>query len=293
MIDALVISDLHYVRRADHVCPIAWRRSDLGPLLVRDAYQCLCARGIDIDVLVVLGDVVDNGLADGAEHDLEEVAEATRSLAVPVLAVPGNHDGPYDRVTSIFGCRPGLHEVGGYGFLVFHDYVGKGEVTTRPSALLGLPTEIASASRAQRRIAPSRGPLATHAAAAAAQRAERRIAPSHSTANVAKGQQALPLVALQHNPLYVTGQHDYPYVLTNAGEVLDGYREAGVVLSLSGHYHPGQPMCEVRGVRCYTVPAACERPFRFAHVRLEGRDAQVTELALDIRLGPKGLPLNP
>jgi hypothetical protein len=33
-------------------------------------------------------------------------------------------------------------------------------------------------------------------------------------------------------------------------------------------------------VTCYTVPAACEAPFRFAHVHLEGRQIEVWELAL-------------
>ena len=238
-LDVLVIADLHYVDKADHVCPIEWRKSDLGPLLVKGAFQRLCDDGVDVGLAIVLGDVVDNGLADGAGEDLEAVAKTARGLGVPVLAIPGNHDGDYRRFATVFGCDPGLHEVGGYGFLVFHDRVGGGDVTTRPTALLDLPVRVAA-------------------------------------------QQTLPLVALQHNPLYVPGQHDYPYVLTNAGAVLDGYREAGIVLSLSGHYHPGQPVREVRGVPCYTVPAACEKPFRFAHVRLEGRGAQVIEMALEL-----------
>ena len=237
-LDALVIADLHYVQKADHVCPIERRKSDLGPLLVKGAFWRLRDDGVDVDVVVVLGDVVDNGLADGAGEDLAEVAEETRALGVPVLAVPGNHDGDFQLFAALFGCSPGLHEVGGYGFLVFHDHVGDGDVTTRPAALLDLPAGAAA-------------------------------------------EQALPLVALQHNPLYVPGQHDYPYVLENAGQVLDGYREADIVLALSGHYHPGQPLSKVRGVPCYTVPAACEQPFRFAHVRLEGRDARVTELPLE------------
>jgi hypothetical protein len=91
----------------------------------------------------------------------------------------------------------------------------------------------------------------------------------------------VPLIALQHNPLHLEGEHDYPFVLANAGEVLDTYREAGVVLSLSGHYHPGQPLGRVGGISCYTAPAACEAPFRFAHLRLTGREAHVHEMALD------------
>ena len=100
-------------------------------------------------------------------------------------------------------------------------------------------------------------------------------------ARVARQRPGLPLVALQHNPLVLEGEHDYPFVLANADAVLDSYREAGVVLSLSGHYHPGQSLtCPEAGVPCYTVPAACEAPFRFAHLRLAGREVEVHEMAV-------------
>jgi hypothetical protein len=166
------------------------------------------------------------------------MAEAARQRGVPVLAVPGNHDGDYARFAGIFGCGPGLHRVGEYGFLAFHDQVGEGHVTTRPAEWLALP------------------------------------APSPD----------LLLVALQHNPLWVEGEHDYPFVLDNADAVLEGYREAGAILSLSGHYHPGQALCRVGGVPCYTLPAACEAPFRFAHLRLVGEEAEVHEIALQADL---------
>ena len=137
--DALVISDLHYVGQAEHVCPIVERRTELGPALMRAALERLDAAGIGLDVVIVLGDVVDDGLARGAEEDLALVAasaRAVRQAGVPVLAAPGNHDGDYGRFAEIFGCRPGLHEVKGYGFLVFGDEVGEGHVTTRPPAWL-------------------------------------------------------------------------------------------------------------------------------------------------------------
>jgi len=90
----------------------------------------------------------------------------------------------------------------------------------------------------------------------------------------------LGLVALQHNPLHPQIESDYPYVLTNAEAILSGYEEAGVILSLSGHYHAGQPAHRVGNVTCYTVPAACESPFRFAHVQLRDRESQVREHSL-------------
>lgn len=96
-----------------------------------------------------------------------------------------------------------------------------------------------------------------------------------------------PLVALQHNPLHPPIADPYPYLLENAAAVRQTYREAGVILSLSGHYHAGQRAHAVDGTLYHTVAAACQRPFRFSHVRLRGRTAQVNEYALSME--PVGL----
>lgn len=244
-LDILVISDLHYIHEADHVCPLEERHCSLGPLLLRKALQRLRHEGVaNVGLVIILGDVVDSGSAPGAERDLASVAktlaEKARKLNIPFLAVPGNHDGDFGRFAEVFGCGPGLHKVGGYGFLLFHDRVGAGEATTRPVEVLSLPGQVAAA------------------------------------------EPDLPLVALQHNPLHPPIEDAYPYMLANAEAVMAGYREAGVILSLSGHYHAGQAAHQVgvEDVVYYTVPAACERPFRFAHVRLQCREVEVREHAL-------------
>jgi predicted MPP superfamily phosphohydrolase len=237
-LDVLVVSDLHYVGAADHVCLIPRRRSDLGPELLRRAYQCLLDEIGRIDLAILLGDLVDDGEAPGADADLAEIAGIARGWEIPVLAVPGNHDGEYGRFAEVLRCAPGLHEVGGYGFLVYHDAVGEGHVTARPQGGFDL------------------------------------------LARVAAERPDLPLVALQHNPLHPPIESDYPFLLTNAKDVLAAYREAGVALSLSGHYHPGQAVHLANGVNCCTVPALCEAPFYFAHVRLDGRAVTVRERAL-------------
>jgi len=241
-LDALVLADLHYVREASHICPIEKRQSALGPVLLQGAFRRLQDEGIDVGVIVVLGDVVDSGLADGAELDLAAVAKEARALGVPAVAVPGNHDGDFERFARIWECPPGLHEVGGYGFLVFHDRVDGQHVTIRPPKGLAQPVMVAS---------------------------ERPV---------------LPLVALQHNPLHPHIESSYPFMLVNTDAVLSGYQDAGVILSLSGHYHPGQAAHRLGdsagGLTCYTAPALCEEPFRFAHVRLRGREVEVCEYAL-------------
>jgi histidinol phosphatase-like PHP family hydrolase/predicted phosphodiesterase len=244
-LDLLVVSDLHYVCRADHVCGIETRKSSLGPVLLRKAVQRMHHMKNKVDLVVLLGDMVDNGLADRAEDDLAEIAHCLRQLDIPFLCLPGNHDGDASRFASTFACDPGLHEICGYGFLVFHDQVGEGDVTTRPAEELALPQKV------------------------------RALHPD------------MPLVALQHNPLHPNIESTYPYMPTNTAEILETYATADVTLSLSGHYHPGQAAHRVNKTTCYTVPALCEAPFRFAHVRLDGRQATVVEHAL--RLDEAGL----
>lgn len=143
-LDILVISDLHHVREAGHACSFEERKCFLGPVLLRKALQRLRYEGVDVGMVIILGDVVDDGVASGAEKDLLAVAEEARNSGLSVLAVPGNHDGDFGRFAGIFGCGPGLHQAGGYGFLLFHDRVGGGDITTRPSDGLGLPSEVAS-----------------------------------------------------------------------------------------------------------------------------------------------------
>jgi 3',5'-cyclic-AMP phosphodiesterase len=234
-LDVLVLSDLHYVREADHVCPIEQRRCALGVTLIERAFERMRDRGIDVGLVAVLGDVVDNGEANGAEKDLTAVAEAVHRPGIPVLAVPGNHDGSPARFYRTFGCSSGINDIGGYRFLLFADDVGPGHVTTRPPEELDLP------------------------------------------GRAARAQTGRPLVALQHNPLHPAIERDYPFVLTNAAEILSAYRDAGVILSLSGHYHPGQAHHRLGQMSCTTVPALCEAPFRFVHVRLRGREVAVWE----------------
>jgi histidinol phosphatase-like PHP family hydrolase len=104
---------------------------------------------------------------------------------------------------------------------------------------------------------------------------------------VAAANPGMPLIAVQHNPLHPAIDDPYPYLPLNAEAIRAGYERAGVVLSLSGHYHAGQPLHDVGGVRYSTIPAAGDAPFRFAHVRLDGRNVELREHAL--RLDVPGL----
>jgi histidinol phosphatase-like PHP family hydrolase len=233
-LNLLVITDLHY---AQAPCPLSQRRGELARILLRKALLRLHHAGLKPDVLVLLGDLVDDGRAPEARENMAALAEEARLGKLPVLAVPGNHDGGAGFETC-FQSAPGLHEIGGYGFLLFQDEIGAGDVTRRRDADLALPARVA---------------------------AERPD---------------LPLIALQHNPLHPRIDSDYPYLPVNTEEILRGYAGADVLLSLSGHYHPGQPASKLGGLTSYTAPALCESPFRFSFIRLNGRAVDIRELSL-------------
>ena len=79
-----------------------------------------------------------------------------------------------------------------------------------------------------------------------------------------------PIVALQHVCLAPPGRTATPYNYTNAPAIIDALAEAGVALSISGHYHTGAPPLETARTTFVTAPALCEAPFPLLVVTLDG-----------------------
>ena len=195
-IDLLLLADTHYVNKAQHECPIASRKAEWGLELVRRALRRI-ERHDPVDAVVLMGDLVDNGEAPAAEEDLADLRDEVRSLGVPIIVVPGNHDGDPRRLLDLFGDKPGLHDLSGYQLITFVDAYGPDDEAARRPEDLRLLTEAAQPR-------------------------------PHN-----------PIVAFQHNPIYPPIESTYPYNLTNADEVAQAYQQAGVVASVSAHYHPG------------------------------------------------------
>jgi histidinol phosphatase-like PHP family hydrolase len=128
----LVITDLHYVNRAGAACGEPGR---LGRLALEWTKRAVAdaLRTDRLDVIVVLGDVVDDGNAPGAAEDMAEFAAVLRQAGPPVIAVPGNHDGAPERVLDAFGDRVGAHLVGGYCLYSFADAYAADATGTRPA----------------------------------------------------------------------------------------------------------------------------------------------------------------
>ncbi len=239
-LDILVLADLHYTALARHCCPHAQRQAPLARVLVHKALARLRQEGVEPQLILLMGDLVDNGEAAEAELDLAQLAGDLQKTGIRVLAVPGNHDGPPGVYARIFDSAPGLHLVNGHGFLLFADQRGAEDHYARTAADLALPAQAAA-----------RHP-------------------------------GVPLIAVQHNPIHPAILSGYPYMLDNNDAVLASFRDAGVRLSLSGHYHPGQPAHEHEGVIYNTVPALAEAPCAFQHVRLAEGRAEVKTHALQV-----------
>jgi len=241
-ITLLAIADLHYTGLARQTAQLPQLRGELAQTLLKKVFTRLHHMGIKPDLTILLGDLVENGADSNAELDLVTLhGELTRS-GIPVLAVPGNHDCAPDAFNTFFGTKPGLHEFGGYGFIVFNDAY----------------TETHECTRSEEDIAQTKA--------------------------IAEAHPGLPLVALQHPPIYPAIDSHYPYRPTNAAEIIDSFQKAGVILSLSGHYHKGQKARAHEGVLYHTVSALCEQPFRFSLIRITGNRVEVEELCLTMQV---------
>lgn len=85
-----------------------------------------------------------------------------------------------------------------------------------------------------------------------------------------------PIVALQHGPISPEiDSSEYPYMHTNRDAILSAYTDAGVLLSISGHYHARQELNENAGVLYFTAPAIAEPPFPYTIVALSGRNVTI------------------
>jgi histidinol phosphatase-like PHP family hydrolase len=135
----LLISDFHYINNAEHECNLEDRKSSLARTLLRKVFLRLKHMQVKPDLTILLGDLVDNGLAVGADGDLGELIEELKESGIPYLAASGNHDVGRQQYAEAFECQPGFHRFGDYGFLVFNDSVAEGDITTRQDDVINLP----------------------------------------------------------------------------------------------------------------------------------------------------------
>lgn len=129
----LILADLHYAATADDAAGPARRRCLLGRELLRRAIEDARRHG-GFHAIALLGDLINHGESSPrAEQSLTELAGDLADLAphVPVLVLPGNHDGDGRRLLEIFRCPGGRRRIGEYRFFVFCDHYGAGDICSR------------------------------------------------------------------------------------------------------------------------------------------------------------------
>ena len=128
-LNMLVIADTHYIGTARHTCLRPQRKCMLALKFLEEVL--LCVNKQEIDLLVILGDLVDNGNAEGAATDLIILVNLLGRANLPVIFVRGNHDVPKDiffEITHDFG---GVHRIKDYNIISFTDTFAGDESASR------------------------------------------------------------------------------------------------------------------------------------------------------------------
>jgi histidinol phosphatase-like PHP family hydrolase/calcineurin-like phosphoesterase family protein len=128
-LNVLVITDIHYIGCADHVCKAQKRRATFALELVQRVLRSVDEKIIDL--ILLMGDLVDKGDAPGAEKDIKVLASILKTTGKPVIVVPGNHDGSPESVFKAFDDYEGIHEVKGYQFISFNDSYNEKDIANR------------------------------------------------------------------------------------------------------------------------------------------------------------------
>ncbi|MCI9626023.1 MAG: hypothetical protein HFI90_04495 [Clostridia bacterium] len=115
----LFLTDLHYIGKAEHTCNVAVRQTHLAAVLLKQVFEQVPAEAYD--VIVLGGDLTDNGNAVGAEEDLLELKQIMKAQNKPVLVVRGNHDAPEELFQNMFADETQPVTAGGYHLLGFSD----------------------------------------------------------------------------------------------------------------------------------------------------------------------------
>lgn len=115
MINIAVIADIH--RSLE---PSGERRGDIGDVLLLRTVHRL-RRFLKPDLVLVLGDVLNDGEDDCARPFLEQARRILEILPMPYLVLPGNHDKDPEKFYSIFDRPPDFLDIKGVRILPFID----------------------------------------------------------------------------------------------------------------------------------------------------------------------------
>ncbi len=115
-IKILIMTDIHYDRDNNS---LSKRETTMGLELIKRVRTSL--ENESIDLILLLGDLIDNGLSPKASGYLNEIKDELERFKMPYIVVAGNHDGDIDRIHEIFGNHEGLHIINDYQIVTFSD----------------------------------------------------------------------------------------------------------------------------------------------------------------------------
>jgi histidinol phosphatase-like PHP family hydrolase len=95
--------------------------------------------------------------------------------------------------------------------------------------------------------------------------------------------QGKKVIVVQHYIIYPKIESDYPFNLIDCEKIHKIYKENNVFLSISGHLHRGIDIVNHEGIYYFTLPAVCEKPFKFFLLKISS-ELEIKENQLKNRI---------
>ena len=95
-----------------------------------------------------------------------------------------------------------------------------------------------------------------------------------------------PIIACQHVALFPPGAAESPFNLVNADNVIAAMRQAGITLSVGGHYHDGFDLIRHGPVSFLGAAALMKAPFQFLEINIDADTIDVTRHCLQLPENP-------
>lgn len=220
------LTDIHLREAVPGSSPIARRLSRQMTEMVPRCLDRLCEQGVDL--VLCTGDLIDDPAHPLALEDLRMVRDMFERCKMPTMLIPGNHDPRPDLFYRIVpepdrGRKDRGLRISGCEVILFHrDACTEGEE--------------------------------------ACTRSDDEMAVLEGVCLDAPSGAGMAIIA-QHYVVYPDHNEGYPHNYRNDAAIRQLMEQSRrPILSISGHYHPGIPLIEHRGVRYFAGGAFCEAP---------------------------------
>lgn len=111
---------------------------------------------------------------------------------------------------------------------------------------------------------------------------KRPIEPMTELKKIRTANPDMPLIVLQHPPIYPPIDSHFPYRPVNVVPIIEAYKKLGVLVSLSGHFHKGQKARYHDEIFYHTVPSLSEAPYIFSIVKIKNGKVEVEDYPLQL-----------